>query len=149
MANWPGRRVTVRTVACELLLLRQMNYCLDAMTVHDKEKSGRLVREMFPVALMSDTRWRQVIEWLDVEEPGLGRVLVKFIDVDQPREITFPPGLQCPHAYMDTLEFGPVELRAIEWMQFPADISGIVETLGKRVPLEPRDGGSVIVGYRR
>lgn len=90
-----------------------------------------------------------MIEWLGVEEPGLGRVLVKFIDVDQPREITFPPGLQCPHAYMDTLEFGPVELRAIEWMQFPTDISGTVETLGKRVPLEPRDGGSVIVGYRR
>lgn len=108
-----------------------------------------MAREKFSVALMSDTRRRQLIEWLDVEEPGLGRILVKFIDVDQPMKTAFPPGLRCPHACMDTLEFGPVELRAIGWTQFLADLGGTVDKLDKRVPLEPCNGGSVIVAYRR
>ena len=50
---------------------------------------------------------------------------------------------------MDTIEFGPVELRAIEWMSIPADISPVVKQLGKKIPIESSDGTSVILGYRR
>lgn len=75
-------------------------------------------------------------------------LIVKFIDVDEPRAMQFPPNLEgVPHAYMDTIEFGPVELRAIEWLTLPADVEPLVRSIGQ-FPIEATPDGTRIVGYR-
>lgn len=119
------------------------------MAVHDLHKIDRFARENFSVALMSDTKWRDVMFALKFHEPALTKMTVKFIGVEQPKEMKFPPRLQCPHAYMDTIEFGPVELRAIEWLSFNDDVGEAIEQLGKQVPIDVCDGLSLITGYLR
>lgn len=60
----------------------------------------------------------------------------------------FPPNLEgVPHAYIDTIEFGPVELRAIEWLELPFDVGPIVNSLG-HFPLELVPAGTRVIGYR-
>ena len=98
---------------------------------------------------MSDTRWRQLIAAVAESELNLSKVVIKFIDHGEQKSMNYPPSLDCPRAFMDTIEFGPVELRAIEWMSIPADISPVVKQLGKKIPIESSDGTSVILGYRR
>lgn len=115
------------------------------MTVHDATKMGKLARERFSVALMSDTKWRKLFG--AVEQLGSGHMIVKFIDVDEPRQMRFPPSLACPKAFMDTIEFGPVELRAIEWLELPIDLAPIVDPFGK-FPLEPTEVGTRVIGYQ-
>lgn len=117
------------------------------MTVHDPSKIGRLARRQFSSALMSDTKWRKLFAAVGLPEHGVKRMLAKFIDVDEPREIAFPPSLDCPLPYMDTIEFGPVGLRAIEWLELPIDVGPIVRLIGQ-FALERVDGGTRIVGYR-
>lgn len=87
------------------------------VTIHTPSRMGALARRAFSSALMSDTKWRKLLAALAAMEPAPGRMLVKFIDVETPRQMAFPPCLQTAHAYMDTIEYGPVELRAIEWME--------------------------------
>tara|TARA_R110000824_G_scaffold133467_1_gene296269 strand:+ start:64 stop:210 length:147 start_codon:yes stop_codon:yes gene_type:complete len=48
---------------------------------------------------------------------------------------------------MDTIEYGPVELRAIEWLEFSADIEEIADNLGL-YPLERQGAGTRIIGYK-
>jgi hypothetical protein len=74
-------------------------------------------------------------------------MVVKFIDVDEPCRMQFPPSLAAPHAYMDTIEFGPVELRAIEWLELPIDVEQVLRGIG-HFPLEAAATGVRIVGYR-
>ena len=73
-------------------------------------------------------------------------MLVKFIDVDEPKRMRFPPSLACPLAYMDTIEFGPIALRSIEWLEFEADVEAPLTLLGK-FPIEKSDRDSRLVGY--
>jgi hypothetical protein len=87
--------------------------------VHDPSKAGNFARERFSSALMSDTKWRKLFAAVTRPEVGMKQMLMKFIDVEVPRLMKCPPSFECPHAYMDTMEFGPVELRAIEWLEFP------------------------------
>lgn len=117
------------------------------MTVHDPTKIGRLARERFSIALMSDTKWRKL--FAAIEQAGLParQMVVKFIDVEEPCALRFPPSLACPHAYMDTIEFGPVELRAIEWLDLPADLAPVVRSSGQ-FPLEDVTDRTRIIGYR-
>ncbi len=117
------------------------------MTVHDPSKIGKFARERFSSALMSDTKWRKLFAAVGSPELGVKQMLVKFIDVDEPRRMAFPRSLDCPRAYMDTLEFGPVELRAIEWLELPLDVEPVVRSIGQ-FPLERVEGGTRIVGYR-
>ncbi|MBV9883266.1 MAG: hypothetical protein JO276_09685 [Sphingomonadaceae bacterium] len=117
------------------------------MTVHDPRKIGRLAREHFSSALMSDTKWRKLLTAIATAGLPLNHATVKFIDVVEPRVLRFPPSLDCHPAYMDTIEFGPVELRAIEWLDFPVDIEAVARPLG-RFPLEIIAGGMRVVGYR-
>lgn len=117
------------------------------MTVHDPAKIGKFARERFSSALMSDTKWRKLFAAVASPQLGVKRMLVKFIDVDEPRQLSFPPSLDLPHAYMDTIEFGPVELRAIEWLELPIDLEPVMSSIGQ-FPLEPVEGGTRIVGYR-
>ncbi len=98
-------------------------HCFD-MSVHTPELQciSRRARREFSVALMSDTKWRKVFEaWakLPVAET---QMLVKFLDVPEARVMRLPDhgALWCPTPYIDSREYGPVELRAIEWLEIPA-----------------------------
>ena len=71
---------------------------------------------------------------------------IKFINVDDPKAMRFPPGLRCPWAYMDTIEYGPTELRSIEWMELPQDVSTALGLIGQ-FPIELTEKGTRIVGY--
>jgi hypothetical protein len=48
---------------------------------------------------------------------------------------------------MDTIEFGPVELRAIEWLDIPASVEPILFPLGQ-FPLEAVEEGTRVLGYK-
>ena len=115
------------------------------MTVHDATEMGRLARERFSAALMSDTKWRKLFG--AVGQLGPGHMIVKFIDLEEPRRMRFPPSLACPKAFMDTIEFGPVELRAIEWLELPINLAPILRPIGK-FQLEPTPIGTRVIGYQ-
>lgn len=66
-----------------------------------------------------------MFEAIHSEHADLKEMTVKFIGAKKPCQMRFPPSLSCPRAYMDTIEFGPTELRSIEWVEFAADVSGI------------------------
>lgn len=118
------------------------------MTVHDPAKVSRLARERFSSALMSDTKWRKLLGAVAAAGLPIREMIVKFIDMDEPHSMQFPPSLDnVPHAYMDTIEFGPIELRAIEWLTLPADVAHVMRPLGQ-FPVEAIDQGTRIVGYR-
>jgi hypothetical protein len=117
------------------------------MTTHDPTKIGRLARQRFSGALMSDTKWRKLLSAVGGADLPIREMVVKFVDVDEPRRMRFPPSLAAPRAFMDTIEFGPVELRAIEWLEFPADVEAVLKGIG-RFPVERVGPGTRIVGYR-
>jgi hypothetical protein len=52
---------------------------------------------------------------------GLAQMIVKFIDVSEPKVMVFPSisSLQPPIPWIDS-QFGPIELRSIEWLDIPA-----------------------------
>lgn len=95
---------------------------------------------------MSDTKWRKAFRAIAEARLGVREMLVKFIDVDEPRRMRFPPSLACPLPYMDTIEFGPTELRSIEWLEVGANIEPLLAPLGK-FPIKRFDRGSRLVGY--
>jgi len=72
---------------------------------------------------------------------------VKFVDVEPVRAMRFPPSLSCPHAYMDTIEFGPTELRAIEWLEFNAELSVALSQIGEFPLTITAEGRTRITGY--
>ncbi len=143
------------------------------MTIHmreELERIGRQARRDFSQALMSDAKWRKLFAAIDDAGLAPEQAIAKFIDVPDPKAIHFPGrGALCPPwPYVDSFEFGPIELRAIEWLMIPRtariprdnnlparsveqDVEAIydlVTTLG-RYPLERSDDGLRIVGYRR
>ena len=76
----------------------------------------------FRTALMSDTKWRKMFSALDRPELQLRQAIVKFVDNPDERIISMPKAsaLHPPKPFIDTSEFGPVSLREIEWIEFPA-----------------------------
>lgn len=143
------------------------------MTLHTREeleRLGRLARSEFPHALMSDSKWRKLFAAVDRAGLAPERILVKFIDVGDIKSMRFPreSALHPPRPYVDTPEFGPIELRSIEWLliprqaYFPGDdslpapvveqdidaIRKVVASLGQ-FPLEQMEDGLKVIGYRR
>ncbi|MDH3739210.1 MAG: hypothetical protein OER92_08440 [Alphaproteobacteria bacterium] len=138
--------------------------------MRDDERVGRFVRENFSTALMSDTKWRKLITALDKADIRLEQAVVKFVDTNDIHSVRMPKisALHPPKPFIDTIEFGPLELRAIEWFEIPAvavwprsnnlpprrseqDIDAaraIVEGLGK-YPVEQTSTGLRIIGYIR
>lgn len=114
--------------------------------VPDLSADSRLARALFTVALMSDSKWRKLFAAICDADLPIDHMMVKFIDVTEPRRMRFPPGLACPHAYIDTIEFGPVTLRSMQWVEFAGDLSGPLEKAA-RFPLEVREGRTKVVGY--
>jgi hypothetical protein len=117
------------------------------MTVHDPRADGRRARRLFSTGLMSDTKWRKLFEAIaEACDPTPDHVVVKFIDVDEPERMRFPFGFHPPRPYIDTLEHGPTELRAIEWLDVPGDIVGLLEPVG-RFPVERQGAYTRVTGY--
>jgi hypothetical protein len=119
---------------------------MDHLNQLDPAADGRAARARFSAAFMSDTKWRKAFRAIAEAPVGVREMLVKFIDVDEPKRMRFPPSLACPLAYMDTIEFGPTELRSIEWLEVEADIEPLLAPLG-RFPIKKTDLGSRLVGY--
>lgn len=146
---------------------------VEQMTTHgraDLDRLSALARRLFSHALMSDTKWRRLFTVLDEADVEVRRTIVKFIDVEVPKPMALPrrAWLHPPHPFIDTPEFGPIELRAIEWLDMPAvarlprgrnlpdreipqDIDGAaaVLTAHGRFPLERGADGLRVVGYQR
>ena len=116
-------------------------------TAPDLAAASALARRKFGVALMSDTKWRKLFKVLAELPPG--QMLVKFIDVGEPRPMRYPTllSLACPHGYIDTAEYGPVELRAIEWIEVDVDLAPTLAPIG-HFPLERTDASTRVIGYR-
>ena len=59
-----------------------------------------------------------------LEDPALElvQVCVQFIEMKTPQRMKLPTiGYEhVPWPYLDTIEFGPVELRSIAWLEIPA-----------------------------
>ena len=96
-----------------------------AMAVHTREQLeslNRLARRGFSHAFMSDTKWRKLFAILENPSLELVQMRVQFIDVEAPEPMKLPTiGTDhVPRPYLDTIEFGPVELRSIEWLEIPA-----------------------------
>ncbi|WHO39937.1 hypothetical protein PMI04_004910 [Sphingobium sp. AP49] len=99
------------------------------MSIHtrqDLDRLSRFTRERFSHALMSDTKWRKL--FVAVNESGwqASLVEVKFVDSDdaETRYMRWP-GLNnswAPPEWIDTAEFGPIELRSIEWLVIPTAV---------------------------
>jgi hypothetical protein len=143
------------------------------MTVHKREellRISRLAKREFSAALMSDTKWRKVFRaWAEVASTE-AQMIAKFLDVQEPHLMRVPRkgALWCPKPYIDSFEFGPVELRALEWLEIPATASWprqdnlpprqFVQDLGAfrtalrslgHFPLVETERGLRVEGYRR
>jgi hypothetical protein len=117
---------------------------------------------------MSDTKWRKLFAALNDAQIELEQIEIKFIDVSSAALMRMPSAaaLCTPRPYIDTFEFGPIELRSIEWLGIPAvakwarpnnlpaavvaqDVGAaraIIEKLGK-FPIEQTRAGLRILGY--
>lgn len=115
-------------------------------TSHDPQAEGRLARQRFAAAFMSDTKWRKLFEVVQAARPDLARMFVKFVDTPVARSMRFPPDLHCPRAYMDTIEFGPTALRAIEWLELEADLSATLASVGHFL-IKVDEGRTRVIGY--
>jgi hypothetical protein len=115
---------------------------IDRSNQLDPAAEGRLARARFSAAFMSDTKWRKALQAISEAGLGVDTMLVKFIDIEEPKQMRFPPSFACPLPYMDTIEFGPTELRSIEWLE----IEALLAPLGK-FPIEKSNSGSRLVGY--
>jgi hypothetical protein len=117
------------------------------LPVHDPAAEGQLARALFSQAFMSDSKWRKLFEIVRNKVQGIDGMLVKFIDVVEPRYMKLP-SLRCPHAYMDSTEFGPVALRSIEWVEFDGDLNDQLIRHGLFMT-ETHDHRTRVIGYRK
>jgi len=94
------------------------------MSVHTREeleRISRVARREFSCALISDTKWRKLFLGLSKARESESQMLIQFLEVADVSVMHIPTenALWCPRPYIDTIEFGPVELRAIEWLEVP------------------------------
>ena len=84
-------------------------------------KLSDYARQNFSHAYMSDTKWRKFFAVIRESGVELVRASVKFIDVDEPKQILFNdhwPDVRTD-ACLDTFDFGVMAFREIEWLEFP------------------------------
>jgi hypothetical protein len=67
---------------------------------------------------MSDTKWRKLVSALD-GIPSIYHYFLKSIRGGEMPGFGWLSG-RAPHAFIDTFSFGPIYLREIEWLEFPA-----------------------------
>ena len=117
---------------------------------------------------MSNTKWRAVLKILGSRSLSIRQIMIKFIDVADTKVMGLP-WLDAPHAFADSLEFGPFPLVSIEWIEIPAiavfprsnhvpaekvtqDIEAVERALialGKGLPLKVAESGLQIIGHVR
>jgi hypothetical protein len=136
---------------------------------HADQRERKAIKRSYVASFMSDTKWRKLFLALDRPELNLSQCVVKFVGVPDAKTMDVPKrhALWPPHGYVDTLQFGPVTLRSIEWIEFPRalmrkrypgdagvetlqDIEGIrlaLEKLG-RFPLEDSPAGLRVIGHQ-
>ena len=118
----------------------------------ERDKTRRLVARLAPASLLSDTKWRKAFGVLKQPKLGLDIVGIKFLDVDDEKVVTLKGvGLHPPRAFIDSFEFGPFELIAIEWLRIPREQSPpVIEELAKlgHFTLDETDDGVRIIGHR-
>lgn len=143
--------------------------CMRSRAEIQLKQEGARARRQFPHAHMSDTKWRKTFDILKKDALGLRQITIKFIDVDEPKTISLGAvHLINPYPVFDTIEFGPVELRAIEWLEVPAiarlprarnlpkkeipqnidALQDLLQSLGK-YPMERSDEALLVRGYSR
>jgi len=84
---------------------------------------GRRNPRGYAASLMSDTKWRKLFVALDRADLNLKQARIKFVDVDEVHTINRPLAYahgKKPWPFIDTAELGPLALRSIEWIEFPA-----------------------------
>lgn len=99
-------------------------------------------------------------------ELSVRQIIVKFVDAAEPKPIGLP-WLSAPIAFVDSLEFGPIPLVSIEWIEVPAlavfprpnsvpaehiaqdvvAVQSALAALGKRLPVTETATGLRIVGH--
>jgi len=109
------------------------------MTIHTREELNRLscaARRDYSHAHMSDAKWRKAFRVLEDPELALCQMRIKIIEVNVPKLMRLPTiGIEhTPRPYIDTIEFGPIEFRAIEWLEIPA--VGLIPQPNNRPPRE-------------
>jgi len=142
------------------------------MPKHDRldlSRENRLVAANTRGALMSDTKWRNVFSALDASGSDVVQCAIKFVGIDEEKIIRRPgsAALRLSRPWIDTVEFGPVALRSIEWVLFPRvaniastdptipgkqyvqDIDAAAETITNlgHYPSELTTRGLLITGY--
>lgn len=119
---------------------------MKAHEVRTAARGGRTARRLFSAALMSDTKWCKLFGIVRDAHPDLHAVTVKFIDTEETRRMDFPPWLYPPRPYVDSATTGPFALRAIEWMEFPLDLTELLRPAG-HFPIEVAEGCTRVTGY--
>jgi hypothetical protein len=137
------------------------------MNLNDELERNRLeVQRNYSASLMSDSKWRALFEAVAASGIEIRGMIVKFVGVGEEKFIA-GVSFQAPLPFIDTLEFGPVPLIAIEWLEFPkaiidpckkatlsfeqdiAAIRAVLEATGKQFPFENLDCGLRVIGHLR
>ncbi len=99
---------------------------------------------------------------------AIKQIIVKFVDVENEKRMEVP-WTSAPHAYVDSMSFGPFPVVGIEWVEVPAeailkrdkgipaerfaqDIGAVrtaLEATGKQFPLTDTKSGLRITGHVR
>lgn len=137
------------------------------LTRAERERIHAKIRDTCSVSLMSDVKWRKLVSIVQTI-PSIDHYFLKSIrsPVDLPGH-GYISG-NAPHAFIDTFSFGPIYLRAIEWLEFPRlviqrangatptgghhqDIDELARALGAagKFPIEETSRGLRIVGHLR
>lgn len=119
-------------------------------------------------SLMSNAKWRAVFSVLRSDHLGIRQIITKFIGSDETKVMGLP-WLSAPHAFVDSLEFGPLPLIGIEWIEVPAmavfqrgnglpaevqpqDTAAVrlaLNALGRQFPLADTATGLRVIGHVR
>jgi hypothetical protein len=79
---------------------------------------------------MSDTKWRKLLSVLQ-DIPSIQHYFLKSIrGTVEVHGQGYLSGCGAPHAFMDTFSFGPIYLREVEWIEFPAIVSKRADGIG-------------------
>jgi hypothetical protein len=137
------------------------------LTDVERERIHAAIRDTCSASLMSDTKWHKLFSVVEAI-PSIKHYFLKSI-----RATAEVPGLgwlggHAPHAFTDTFSFGPIYLREIEWLEFPAlvprrpsdavqradhhqDIDAFQRALNAvgKFPIEQTSRGLRIVGHVR
>lgn len=115
---------------------------------------------------MSNAKWKTLFAAVGKSDLDLRQVVVKFVGDNEERRMRIPNHL-ISGAFLDSIEFGPFPLVAIEWLEFPRTaimprgndvpvgcyeqntdaIRVALERTGKVFPLENTPSGLRIIGH--